>query len=151
MAKRVAKKSLPKKVTATKAKQPTKAKSKPAAKPKAAASKGKAKKVGATNAIKKSAPMPAPETQAEPLVGGPAQTPAAQPLKPPPAPKPKSPAAAPGIAQAQPKLDKSSAHQRNLKAATMKGRIAKSAAGPNIAGHISARGRRAQARRDSKN
>lgn len=151
MAKRVAKKSLPKKATATKAKPQAKAKAKPAAKTKAAASKGKAKKTGATKASKKSAPMPAEAAEPESLVGGPTHTPATQPLKPPPAPKPKSPAAAPGMAQAQPKLDKSPAHQRNLKAATMKGRIAKSAAGPNIAGHISARGRRAQARRDSKN
>jgi hypothetical protein len=130
--KRVAKKATSKTGSASKAKT----KSMPAKKAKAGAKKAKSTKKAAT-----------PPTPVEPV----AHTSATQPLKPPPMPKPKSPAAAPDMAQAQPKLDKSPAHQRELKAATMKGRIAKSAAGPNITGHISARGRRTQARRDSKN
>jgi hypothetical protein len=55
------------------------------------------------------------------------------------------------VASAQPKLDKNAARQRAANAAVMEGRIAKSGLGSHIIGHVSARGRRAQARRDAKN
>lgn len=64
-----------------------------------------------------------------------------------------SPKAAKAIpaGKAQPKLDKNSLRQRKLKSKANQGRIEKAGIKGSIAGHISARGRRQQARRDTKN
>ncbi len=138
--KRVAKKSAPAKSKAVKSQGKAKAKS--AGKSKAPKKKAAKKTAKKKSARKKVPPMPTPVEAAG--TGAP-------PLTPPPKVVSKSPATAPAMTQAQPKLDKNAAHQRNLKAASMKGRLVQSSVAPGITGHFSARGRRAQARRDSKN
>jgi hypothetical protein len=137
--------SMPPEPVGTTVKPKTKAKAKPAAaKPPVSKSAAKSKKKPAAK-LSKAAAKPKAAKKAAKTAKTAAKKTAAKPVKA--AAKKKAKKAG----SAQPKLDANAQRQRKVKTKANQGRLAKTGMGTKVAGHVSARGRRQQARRDAKN